>query len=210
MAKACNLLICQRQLCDMAEEFEKKLDEMFLKAPSPEMDMKFKEWFQKKLFVGAFAKNALALKANGYRYVINVSDEFYPDTYNEFISAGLKMFWFPMNECKRDIGLNSIYGAMVILRQAEKENEKVYLHCHAGVNRSPIVQAAYHYMRSGIHFEDRPRTGYLNMMLASCGRGYLPPKAEMEQFLTLLNKNLNDKMQGGILDTVKIDTINNF
>ncbi len=120
-----------------------------------------------------------------------------------------------MNECKRDIGLNSIYGAMVVLFTAEKTNSKVYLHCHAGVNRSQTVRAAYYYLRTGHHYDPEIKRGFINQLYANCTRGYLPPMAEMESFLNQINIKLNTDLQqrqlmGGFLDTAKIEAINNF
>ncbi len=51
------------------------------------------------------------------------------------------------------------------------------------------------------------------MLCASCLRGYLPPRAEMEQFLSKLGEELKHKKDGlfgGKLDALKLDTINNF
>ena len=175
--------------------------------------MNFKDWFYKKLEVNSFPfMNNEHVNAFEYDYVINVSDEFYLEHHFPFQVAGCKTFWFPMNECKRDIGLNSIYGALNILWLAEQDNKCVYLHCHAGVNRSQAVRAAYYYMRTGEHFEPEiKRNGYLNSLLAMCNRGYLPPKSELEKFLTQLGKHLqSNDMMGGLLDQIKLDTINNF
>ncbi len=131
------------------------------------------------------------------------------DIENQMLERFKKVYWFPMNECKKDIGLNSIYASMVILNWAEQKNLSVYLHCHAGCNRSEIVRAAYYFMRTKKQLETERATGFLNMMLAACARGYLPPKAEMEQFLGVVAENIKN-MQGGILDVCKVDTINNF
>ena len=173
--------------------------------------MKFIEWFNRKLMVGAFPYTQNEhINAFDYDYIINVSDEYYSEHHLPLIVAGCKTFWFPMNEAKRDVGLNSIYGAMNILHIAEKENKRVYLHCHAGVNRSRVVQAAYYFMRTGKQLEV-DTNGYINRLLANCGRGYLPPKAEMEGFLQQLNSRLDaNKVCGGMLDRIKIDNINNF
>jgi len=172
--------------------------------------MKFTEWFEKKLIVGMFPITQNEhFEPSKYDVIINVSDEFYLEVERKLKGAGCDTYWFPMNECRRDIGLNSIYGAMVIIYEAEKQNKTVYLHCHAGANRSPSVWAAYHYMRTGKHIE-KIRGGYINMLVANCGRGYLPPKAEMETFLTGIQKNLDEQMQGGILDMCKIENIKNF
>ncbi len=192
--------------------------------------MKFNEWFTKKLDVGRFPSVQWIKEHTGYDIFINVSDEPYPlelsvdipkkptivtmGNTNEHIvkhTVNPQIFhWFPMNEMKRDMGLNAIYAACVILYYAEMKNKTVYLHCHGGTNRSPTVQQAYYYMRKGEHLEDDRKT-YLNTLIANCTRGYLPPKAEMEKFLNALGKALKTgESMGGQLCQIKIDTISNF
>jgi uncharacterized protein YciU (UPF0263 family) len=174
--------------------------------------IKFKDWFGNKLTVGAFPyKVNKMFDEKGIDVVVNVSDEWYPDVEFQLKEKFIRTYWFPMNEQKRDIGLNSIYGAMVILREAESRNSNVYLHCHAGSNRSRIVQAAYHFMRTGEQFDYPTKvSGFQNKMLASCFRGYLPPKAEMEGFLNEIANVFEKGMDGGSLDMCKINKINNF
>lgn len=171
--------------------------------------MKFKDWFSEKLTIGGFPfiNTNQGFTLSDFDIIINVSDEYYPE-------HQINGFWFPMNEAKKDVGLNSIYGAMLILHNAEKENKLVYLHCHAGVNRSRAVQAAYYYMRTGQQLMV-DTNGFINRLCAMCNRGYLPPKDEMESFLSLLGRYLggdlqNNKIMGGLLDTIKIETIRNF
>ena len=175
--------------------------------------MKFQEWFDNNLIVGAFPiMNNNFFSSSRYDYVINVSDEYYANIFLliQEENPQIRSFWFPMNEAKKDIGLNSIYGAMVIISEAEKRNKKVYLHCHAGVNRSKCVQAAYYFMRTGKQLEVETN-GYINRFVAMCSRGYLPPKTEAEKFITEVGKQLKvNNMMGGILDHCKLKTINNF
>jgi hypothetical protein len=170
---------------------------------------KFKDWFENNLTVGAFPyRQNPKFEASEYDIVINVSDEWYIDTEMQLRESFINTYWFPMNEAKKDIGLNSIYGAMVILQFAEQRNLRVYLHCHAGVNRSEIARAAYYFMRTNKQIETQSGT-YINKLIAACSCGYLPPKAEMESFLGKV-ASLTKRMSGGILDMSKIDTINNF
>jgi len=93
------------------------------------MAKKFKDWFNQNLEVGGFPylQNA-RFDANKYHIIINVSDEWYRKIYDRLESPliPLSLFWFPMSEVKRDIGLNSIYGAMNILYSAEMNNQYVY------------------------------------------------------------------------------------
>lgn len=167
----------------------------------------FTDWFQKKLIVGAFPYLVnIEFNPLDYGYVINMSDEFYDRFHSPLFPA--KTFWFPMNERRRDIGLNSIYGAMVILSQAEKQNEPVYIHCHSGRNRSRIAHACYYYMRTGNQLQDGNEK-YINRLHRASVRGYLPPMAEMEEFLRNVAKSI-DNMKGGNLDKCKLGTINNF
>lgn len=179
--------------------------------------MNFKEWFEKKLTIGAFPILVNQNFINDYKYVINVSDEYYPLIENAILYNHGKTFWFPMNERKRDIGLNSIFGAMIILSQAEKENASVYMHCHSGRNRSVLVKACYYYMRTGeqIHDPSKDKNGkedgkYRNRLHRASTRGYIPPMTEMEEFLNNIKNNLAEKgMNDRILDDCK-KTINNF
>lgn len=175
--------------------------------------MKFKEWFDKKLIVGAYPiMNNRYFDAKDYDYCINVSDEFYFTIDFQISQFGCKTFWFPINECKKDNGVNSIYGAMVILYNAEILNKKVYLHCHAGIHRSQLVRCCYYFLRTGEQL-DNNWSAFINQLLADCARGYLPPKGEMESFLSQLGQRLpmvKEELMGGLLDDIKIQTIRNF
>lgn len=171
--------------------------------------MNFKEWFDSKLIVGEFPILVNKDFVPDYKYVINMSDEFYPLIENSILYSNCKTFWFPMNEKRRDIGLNSIYGAMVVLWQAEKENASVYLHCHSGRNRSQLTKACYHYMRTGEQIQNGNEK-WINRLHLASARGYLPPMAEMEEFLRSVGKKVvAGNMKGGNLDECK-QVINNF
>lgn len=186
--------------------------------------MKAQEWIDKKLVTGIFPftdikdRKGVILRNDDltkYDYVVNMSDEYYPNVDAMLRGLHATTFWFPMNEKKRDIGLNSIYGAMIILHQAEMQNAKVYLHCHSGRNRSVLTKACYYYMRTGRQIDDPSKDSegnldgkYTNRLQRSCVRGYLPPLAEMEEFLRNIAGKL-EGMKGGNLDKCK-KTINNF
>lgn len=173
--------------------------------------MKFEQWFNTRLKTGGLPfvveQN---YDINAYNAVINVSDEYNMFVHQKHTHNNKPYLWFPMNERKKDAGLNSIYGAMAALFRLEECNMIVYLHCHAGVNRSIAVKSAYHYMRTGQHYQHQKGT-FMNPLLAMCARGYLPPKAEMEKFLSLLGAKLvKREMTGGTLEEIKIEAINNF
>lgn len=159
--------------------------------------MKFEEWFKNKLGVGPMPTREITEDI-----VINVSDEYM--VYD--VNSGL--FWFPMNECRKDIGLNSIYGAIHVLFRAYQADKTVYLHCHAGVNRSQTVRCAFHYAVTGRHVMEEWNV-FANVLLRNCAYGYLPPRVEMEAFLGKLGGHL---VQGTAvsLDKLKLDTIHNF
>lgn len=186
--------------------------------------MKFKEWFDKKLVVGAYPiMNNPHFDPNEWDYCINVSDEHYFNIEEVINEKGCKTYWFPMNERRKDNGVNSIYGSMIILYYAEQNKKRVYLHCHAGIHRSQLVRCCYYFLRTGQQL-DNHWSSFINQLLADCTRGYLPPKAEMEDLLSRLgqkikdikfNLDLSNKLLivsdfGGLLDDCKIHAVRNF
>ena len=166
-------------------------------SPKPDVD-----WFRGR---GRFSDVAV---------LINVSDEYNFYDMHMIQASGVKTYWFPMNECKKDIGLNSLYGAMCVLYAAEEDCDSVVVHCAAGTNRSPVVVQAYHFMRTGRHvIEDIDGGRWSNRLERACYRGYLPPLKELEKFLHELMLHLKSKdphIVGGSLDKIKRNTIFNF
>lgn len=137
-----------------------------------------------------------------YDYLINVSDEMHN-------LRGLhRTFWFPLNECTNDIGINSIYGALCALFLAEREVEnkpktKVLLHCHAGAFRSPLVKELYILMRN----IESPIRFYPNVT-KSLKFGYVPAEMKLITFLSMLNEWLESgKSMGGVLDLIKLKAL---
>ncbi len=184
------------------------------------------EWFKRNLYVGSYPLPMEILNSE-FDYIINVSDEYIRYCHDAAMQKGIKYFWFPMNE-HAEIGLNSIYGALQILHEAEELDKKVLLHCHAGANRSPTVADAYYYMRGRKHFIRRidadlerdlnimfgrpaDHKSELNMLLVNCARGYLPAIDKMEQLLigfeAIFQKDICDR-QGG-LDRLKFEMLKN-
>lgn len=170
--------------------------------------IKFIDWFENNLTVGGFPYRVNSrFDASKYDIVINVSDEWYIDLEEQMREAGLKTYWFPMNEVKKDIGINSIYGAVVVLNRAEGRNQRVYLHCHMGVKRSEIIRSSYYFMRTNKQLVTDDATP--NMLEECCTNEYLPPLKEMESFLGNVASHIKN-MQGGILDSCKLKSITNF
>lgn len=180
---------------------------------------KFNEWFEQNLIVGRFPMPTEIFRAK-YDYVINVSDEYIPDCFTAANQSDTKYFWFPMNESCNDIGLNSIYAALQIIYIAEQSQKTVYLHCHAGINRSVTVADAYFYMRTGKHRlvkkENNVKVNFgvepheeeqliNNRLLNNINEGLLPAKRKMETFLKncpeIFEKEVS--MRGGGLDVIK-------
>ena len=156
----------------------------------------FNDCFKNKLVVGGHPYGINDFDFNKYDYIINVSDEYRP--YRPDNS-----FWFPMNECTQDIGINSMYGALTILNRAFERNLTVYLHCHAGVNRSRTVWCAFYYMKTGKHI-NAEWTPHKNVLIRNCFYGHLPPIDKTEKFLFELNNMFNHEKYNFGLDTLKL------
>lgn len=185
--------------------------------------VKFSDWFKTKLIVNRYPLPHEIEKCN-YDYIINVSDEYISSCHEAILLKQIKYFWFPMNECRGDMGLNSLYAAMQILWIAEENSEKVLLHCHAGVNRSPTVRDAYYYLRTGKHrefiqideesedrlneffLEGKPSNSKQNRLLDNINKGYLPSIRQLENFLQNCSTHFQkeETMRGGGLDWCKI------
>jgi hypothetical protein len=112
---------------------------------------KFSTWFSKKLITGRYPLPQ-EIRESDFNVIINVSDEYIFVNHKVCMETNKKYFWFPMTEAGNNMGLNSIFGALQILWLCECNNEKVYLHCHAGSNRSVTVAQSYYYMRTCIDF----------------------------------------------------------
>jgi len=173
----------------------------------------FKDWFTDKLLACSQedAIHITSKKTKPACVLINVSDEIIPTIISGHSGNVVSYFWFPMNEVKRDIGLNSIYGAMNVMHEAERKGMRVIVHCKAGANRSQIIKCAYYSMRAGQQLEDELCHKGVNQLIRACNRGYLPPKKEMEKFLRETGNKLIKKGEYlTSLDKIKLKTINNF
>lgn len=195
--------------------------------------MKFEDYYNKNIITsGAPTIEFLVNKFKGkFDYIINVNDQFDEEIQQYCLSESMSYFWFPMNEHspKGDIGLNSIFGALNILKLAHKNNQRVLIHCAAGANRSVTVKEAFHFMNVGSHDESKfkedsddfsgififdsedqkkkckeyTKTIKNNMLLHNCYNGNLPSLPRMESFL----KKLKDyDLSGNCLDELKINS----
>ena len=170
---------------------------------------KFASWFEHKLVVGPYpGEQTPSWSIMDYQVIINVSAEYYGE-HKQWTRT--ERHWFPMSEKQNDMGMNSIFGAMVILWQAERDHKDVYLHCHSGSNRSRTVRCAYYFMRTGKQLDDPHKSGpFQNKLLANCDRHYLPARAEMEAWLRAVGEGLKTGLTRELLSISKIATINNF
>lgn len=166
------------------------------------------EWIDKKVKIGVYADADFILKCD-YDVIINVSDE---ADLNFLFSNNLnsqKYFWLPMNEAKKDIGLNNIAAVAMILNKSFELNKSVYLHCHGGANRSPMCLQAFYYAKSGTHLDgNRENPRWDNELIRSSMRGYLPPRRELEKFLSAIGKRFGKNCMD--LDKAKYDNLFNF
>lgn len=190
---------------------------------------KFEDWFHNKLKATRYPlPNEILDNSKVIDYLINVSDEYKPEILDICLSENIKYFWFPLNECTDNIGLNSIYGAMQILFIAEQENKKVIVHCHAGSNRSRTIIECYYYLRTKKYLIPEKRNKKLELDIESMfvfesekdrlesrrisrnsrlqnniEFGHLPAKHKMEQFLKECEKHFNKELS---LDSIKLKT----
>lgn len=135
---------------------------------------------------------------------INVSDEYISYCHDSALKSGKRYFWFPLNECYNNMGLNSIYAAINILLLSEEKNHKVVVHCHAGVNRSRLVYECYLYFRTGTIPNEK------SMLYKACQGNHLPSFEEMLSFIDSCKKSfeLQETRRGGQLDVCIFESIN--
>lgn len=170
-----------------------------------------------KPFIGGYMNGYPALpheglsrqiEEEGFDLIINVSDNPMWPNVTAYAQLGVQYFWFPMGDCV-ELGLQSIYGALLVLHQAELQGKKVLLHCAAAVSRSQTVWDCYVFMRTGVHrkwftrlqemkanFDDPEPPVHQTMLHFNAQKSQntswagLPSIEWMERWLTALGKQL--------------------
>lgn len=154
-------------------------------------------WINQKLVVGRYPMPS-EIKRWKYDIIINVSDEYIESCHTSAIESGKMYFWFPLTEIT-NMGLNSIYAALQILFNAEMQGKSVYMHCHAGTNRSPTVRDCYQLMMCG------QLGANMEALLENIELGVLPPYDALFEFLASSKVcfELEESNRGGKLDKIK-------
>lgn len=166
---------------------------------------KFVLWFNKNLIVSRYPViNEYDCMYKEIDIIINVSDEHYNAYAAAVNERGKQYYWFPMSEVNKNMGMHSIFGSLGVLYQAYHADQKVLLHCHAGANRSPTVQAAFYYLMVGQHLPDEKK-GRLwvksNVLIHNAGK-HLPELSTMEKWIQQLKTACDHPKRffGGMLD----------
>jgi hypothetical protein len=163
----------------------------------------FQEWLKSKLTISKFptAEDVQAGLYDSYQWRINVSDIFHPEIDIAFRHKGLHSFWFPFGEAF-GMALECLYGAMRIMYEAEKHDQSLLLHCHAGRNRSVMVADSYYFLRTQVHRQpDWDGLKYAknspNRLLLNIDDGQLPGLYKMEEFLDACRESFDDSFTEG-------------
>ena len=109
-----------------------------------------KEWFDNHVTVTRYPVPS-EIKNSTVKVILNVSDEYISSCATAANWSAIEYHWMPMSECMGHMGLNSIYGAMMICLDAMERDVSVMIHCHAGANRSQTVADCLHFMITGEH-----------------------------------------------------------
>lgn len=162
--------------------------------------MKFsKDWLYNKVMVSKYPE-FVSIHAGEFdtcKFRINVSDIYRPEVDDAFLRLGVQSNWFPLGEAF-GMPLESIYGALRVMSEAEKQNRSVLLHCHAGRNRSVLIADCYYFLSTMKHREKNQK-GLLyalnspNRIMLNVDDGQLPGIFKMEEFLECCRETFDDK-----------------
>ena len=136
----------------------------------------------------------------GFDVVVNVSDHVDFELNSWLKENKIQSYWFPLGEAY-GMPLENIFGAMWVLWHAERLNQKVFLHCMAGRNRSRMILDCYEYMMTGEFKEE-------SSMMLNVKDNQLPGIYRLEVFLekcleVFQNPDIAD---GALIDWVKKET----
>lgn len=163
----------------------------------------FQDYFSSKVTISRFP-NLQDLQAGMFddcKYRINVSDIYHPEIDNAFKDMGVENFWFPLGEAF-GMALESLYGALRIMWKAEKQEQSLLLHCHAGNNRSVMAADSYYFLRTqkqrkqsqtGLQYAKNKR----NQLLLNIDDGQLPGIYKMEEFLQCCRESFDSAFSDG-------------
>ena len=157
-----------------------------------------KDWFYNKVTVSKFPELASihAGEFDTYKFRINVSDIYKPEVDEAFLRIGIQNNWFPLGEAF-GMPLESIYGALQIMREAERQDRSVLLHCHAGRNRSVLIADCYYFLSTMKHRE-QDQKGLLyaqnssNRVMLNVNDGQLPGIYKIEEFLDCCRETFSE------------------
>lgn len=155
----------------------------------------FQGWFSSKVTISKFptVEDVQSGLYDDFEYRINVSDLFRPDVDKAMVN--MRSYWFPFGEAF-GLSLSSLYGALRVLHEAEQEEGRVLLHCHAGRNRSQVVYDSYYFLKTGEH----PKNSKL---ILNIDDGQLPGIYKMEEFLERCREVFEDETNLRPLDWIK-------
>ncbi len=160
-------------------------------------------WLSSKLAISKFpsVEDVQDGLYDSYQWRINVCDIFLPEIDIAFQHKGLSSFWFPLGEAF-GMALESLYGALRIMWEAEMQDQSLLLHCHAGRNRSVMVADSYYFLRTQEHRQpDQPGLKYAeknpNRLFLNIDDGQLPGIFKVEEFLQACRETFDDSCTEG-------------
>ncbi len=163
----------------------------------------FQEWFSNKVTISRYptVEEIQDGRFDSCKWRINVSDIFRPEIDALFKDAEVDNFWFPLGEAF-GMSLESLYGAMRIMWEAEHKDQSLLLHCHAGRNRSVMVADSYYFLRTQEHRQpDQPGLKYANRspnrLLLNIDDNQLPGVFKMEEFLQGCQESFDESFPEG-------------
>jgi len=155
-------------------------------------------WFYRKLTVSRFPtlEYIHSSRFDICKCRINVSDIYKPEIDEACLELGVQNNWFPLGEAF-GMPLESIYAALRIMYEAEKQDQHILLHCHAGKNRSVMVADCYYFISTMTHRKKNQKNllyaqNNPNRIMPNIADGQLPGIYKMEEFLECCRETFSD------------------